>query len=149
MKPKTGFTFLLVLPGHRAESLKPISGPLCGPKVGFNFRTFWLHFWAPRLAKNAPLSPPENEQHMPQTTAQFAQLKGGASCSRDSPHFCLRLPCSGQLCFCSTRLRSKSVRANRFVNDASGNDGSMGHNPMILKSSEQQLLLVCAPTWPS
>ena len=46
--------------------------------MGFNFRTFWLHFWAPRLAKNAPLSPPENELHMPQTTAQFAQLKGGA-----------------------------------------------------------------------
>ena len=43
--------------------------------MGFNFRTFGLHFWAPRLAKNAPLSPPENEQHMPQTTAQFAQLK--------------------------------------------------------------------------
>ena len=46
--------------------------------MGFNFRTFWLHFWAPRLAKNAPLSPPENELHMPQTTAQFAQLKGAA-----------------------------------------------------------------------
>ena len=44
--------------------------------MGFNFRTFGLHFWAPSLAKNAPLSRPENEQHMPQTTAQFAQLKG-------------------------------------------------------------------------
>ena len=31
------------------------------------------------LAKNAPLSPPENEQHMRQTTAQFAQLKGGGA----------------------------------------------------------------------
>ena len=56
--------------------------------MGFNFRTFRLHFGAPRLAKNAPLSHPENELHMPQTTAQFAQLKGCTALATASPLVC-------------------------------------------------------------
>ena len=58
------------------------------PKIGFNFRTFRLHFWAPRLAKNTPLSHPKNELHMPQTTAQFAQLKGPPALAAASPLVC-------------------------------------------------------------
>ena len=56
--------------------------------MGFNFRTFGLHFWAPRIAKNATLSCPENEHLRPQTTAQFAQLKGPLALVTASPLVC-------------------------------------------------------------
>jgi hypothetical protein len=77
LKPKTGFIYLFVLPGHKAEPLKPISGFNFEAQNGLQFWDLQIAFFGPEARqKFAPPAVQKMSSTCPKPPLNLPSSKG-------------------------------------------------------------------------